>query len=112
MKLLNLSNDVKIESFHKYSTEEHIVGKWIDGSDLYEKTISASVAKADDQNIGSLDYTTLISITGFFSSSGSYYPINTTFSNTSYRLVYAKNGAIYISSTGVGNVQLTIRYTK
>ena len=25
--------------YHKYSTEEHIVGEWIDGSTLYEKTI-------------------------------------------------------------------------
>lgn len=25
--------------YHKYSTEEHIVGEWIDGSTLYEKTV-------------------------------------------------------------------------
>lgn len=25
--------------YHKYSTEEHIVGEWIDGKTLYEKTI-------------------------------------------------------------------------
>lgn len=26
------------EEYHKYSTEEHIVGEWIDGSPVYEKT--------------------------------------------------------------------------
>lgn len=28
-----------LEEGHVYSTNEHVIGKWIDGSDLYEKTI-------------------------------------------------------------------------
>lgn len=31
----------KVESGLTYSTDEHIVGKWIDGRDVYEKTYSA-----------------------------------------------------------------------
>ena len=27
------------EEYHKYSTEEHVVGVWVDGKPLYEKTI-------------------------------------------------------------------------
>ena len=26
--------------YHKYSTDEHIVGEWIDGKPLYEKTVN------------------------------------------------------------------------
>ena len=29
-------------SLHEYSTTEHIVGKWIDGSDIWEKTIDVT----------------------------------------------------------------------
>ena len=37
-----LSNAVK-PPIHKYSTEEHIVGEWIDGKPVYEKTFSVEI---------------------------------------------------------------------
>lgn len=37
LKISAIASDVKATI--DYSTEEHIIGKWIDGSDLYEKTI-------------------------------------------------------------------------
>jgi hypothetical protein len=29
---------------HKYSTDEHVVGTWIDGKPLYEKTVNTTIA--------------------------------------------------------------------
>lgn len=55
----------KVENIGKYSTEEHIVGKWIDGSDIYEVTtdlgesgVSVGGGTSADSNIpiGTIDF--------------------------------------------------------
>jgi len=50
--------------YHKYSTEEHIVGEWIDGKTLYEKTIELNITTSTNQ--GANIYTGEISISTFF----------------------------------------------
>ena len=37
-------------SMHNYSTDEHIVGTWIDGSTLYEKTITIQKSSISSGN--------------------------------------------------------------
>lgn len=39
------------DNLHEYSTEEKIVGKWIDGKPIYEKVVSFSLS-----GMGSLSY--------------------------------------------------------
>lgn len=39
--LVNITDDEGVaDSWHVYSTTERLVGKWIDGSDIYEKTFT------------------------------------------------------------------------
>lgn len=39
--LVNITDDEGVaDSWHVYSTDEKLVGKWIDGSDIYEKTFT------------------------------------------------------------------------
>ena len=36
------------DNLHEYSTEEKIVGKWIDGKPLYQKTVIYDITSTDD----------------------------------------------------------------
>ena len=38
--LINITDEAENGFYHEYSTSEQIVGKWIDGSTLYEKTVT------------------------------------------------------------------------
>jgi hypothetical protein len=37
--------------YHEYSTSEQVVGKWLDGSPLYEKTLQITMPSANESNI-------------------------------------------------------------
>ena len=41
--------------YHEYSTEEHVVGKWIDGKVLYEKTVACTANGETSHNIQNID---------------------------------------------------------
>ena len=62
----------EIESnLHEYSTEEKVVGKWIDGKPIYEKVISGTIIGSPSDWIDFYDCTelnidTMIEIKGFF----------------------------------------------
>lgn len=45
-------------SNHDYSTTEHVVGTWIDGSILYEKTVNFTTTSSSDYTIQSLSLLT------------------------------------------------------
>lgn len=104
-----------------YSTDEHVVGKWIDGSTLYEKTIDCgalpnSTQKLIDPDISNLNK--IIEIKGF--ATGSSY-------NDAYPLPFAgpataDNIAAYFDGTNIKirtatnlstyNAYITLQYTK
>lgn len=61
------SNDGSGSSMHEYSTEEHVVGTWIDGKPIYEKTIVfdnyvgyGDMGSNQNANISSLNIDTII----------------------------------------------------
>ena len=103
-----------------YSTTEHIIGKWIDGSTLYEKTINyGSMPNNDrvliDHNISNL--AAIYEIRAIAVGSGGYFSIptaNPTAANASVN--------VEASTTQVGirtgrdfssyNAYITLRYTK
>ena len=120
---------------HTYSTTEQVVGTWIDGSPVYEKTYSTSIASGETYvNIPFSDITNLssvISLEGFFDNQIPFTlngAINCIPNGSKHFFVeslnqYEEYG--YISSTGVRvrrnssneysstpPVYLTIRYLK
>lgn len=117
--------------FHEYSTAEQIVGAWVDGSPVYEKTVVGTFTNGSTRldipfGIGSNNFS-IISVEGVFFQLGSPLssPFNTTSpSEASYSIksiegysLYADNGirierqnAQAYGSTPT--VYVTIRYTK
>lgn len=77
---------------HHYSTSEQVVGTWIDGKPIYEKTIvwNDTTAKAYvRKDIHDLNIDTLVSITGFFNRLESnnkvyWYPFNSMEASSEY----------------------------
>lgn len=102
---------------HTYSTEEKVVGKWIDGKPIYEKTFSITITNNVDNfvsdNFGDkvlrhfqIDFN---GISNNLTSSNNY--SDTLFINTSNQLMY------YISRTGswwngLNTANITVQYTK
>ena len=102
-----------------YSTEEHIVGKWIDGKAVYEKTVymgsvnnSGGVTLQHD--ITSLNIDKIISITGFAYTPTQFRNIPHGYLGQEHVNGFADNNTLYISSQGyaVGECYLTIKYVK
>lgn len=117
--------------YHKYSTEEQVVGEWIDGSTLYQRTIvttmpEVTLDKTDAKNntsIGaSIDYAQLISCERYNNTTN--IPISQYFYNTEYGVfVYIKGNndtsnanTVELHSNCEGwsgqTVYITIQYTK
>lgn len=105
--------------YHKYSTEEHIVGEWIDGKPIYEKTI---VSNWDSQQTLTtntwtnldlsnmpLNIDTLVNSELLFNGPNSK---NNYLFNISYSV--NSNGINYYTTISYNFVQLrlTIQYTK
>ena len=110
-----------------YSTDEHVIGTWIDGKTLYEKTIlfnnetidaNGYVEKQLSQSIYGLDKALFQKI--IHVANGDYYELNsqiasTTFAN--YAITAALNANTLILSRGsssaiTGDFIATIQYTK
>ena len=102
-----------------YSTEEHIVGKWIDGKTVYEKTIYMGTVNNNDgvvlqHSISSLNIDKMLSITGFAYTPTQFRNIPHGYIGQEYANGYADNNTLFIASKGyaIGECYLTIKYTK
>lgn len=117
---IKYGDTVKRKDYHVYSTEEKIVGEWIDGSTLYEKTLEIASISADGDNLiphGITGLANLIGYSGYCTYAGedqlnipylagsSFITINTW---NSTNLVFRKSNLSYSAT----NVKVTIRYTK
>ena len=106
------------EEYHKYSTEERIVGEWVDGSTLYERTYSYSISSETSQEIATLDSNIVVKeIKGIIHNNGNdmtipwidasfFYNI---YSTSAHKLTAIKKNAG--DWTGQA-VEITICYTK
>lgn len=109
---------------HKYSTEEHIIGTWIDGSTLYEKTVEVSHTFAyGDNDIELFSGVSFVSSdikeydVAFVNSSGYTSKLiksltdDTCYVNSNNKLVlyYSCNAS---GGIGARTVRVTIKYTK
>lgn len=101
---------------HTYSTTEQIVGTWIDGSDVYEKTISVSSVSLSSGGYETVDtitgLDTIISCNGYVVEGNLKYTLNDISlrviqDGTSVKL-YSPSGTTWTISSGA----IIIRYTK
>jgi hypothetical protein len=105
---------------HHYSTDEHVIGIWIDGKPLYERifNLTSGITIGDYTNIA-LDTTTnkIKNLDGYIErSNGAIDKINGYIQSddTSRMAIRADKIEVYISSdfTGVSELWVIIQYTK
>lgn len=107
-----------------YSTAEHIIGTWADGSTLYERTLTKTVTTGTSpiQLFSSSDLPgvlQIVDIQGFFKEANDVntIPINMYINNSSWTCAYVAGqqeiyGFAKWSSLSTLDLVLTIRYTK
>jgi len=111
--------------YHKYSTEEHIVGEWIDGKTLYEKTVQIPSSAISSHTFTDSDLTnadTKLIVSGYYYTTDTILSLNQceteTASNTTYytRIGFRRSdNSLYLYVVGYNNVQgavVTLQYTK
>ena len=106
------------QTFHNYSTAEQVVGTWIDGSTLYEKTIEKVVTCGSEQTIISTtdipNLDKIITVDGSFGGAPLTYYDSANY--RSYVFVdnsnHALKGYIKFDNTPTMNSYFIIRYTK
>lgn len=112
-------------STHHYSTSEQVIGTWIDGKPLYEKTVSFTVATRGLNNyahgISNVKFVTSVNGVVLRASDNTAMPVNmarTSSDNDTSMLIGAQAGSTNISifarnSDAVnGTAYVTIQYTK
>lgn len=113
---------------HHYSTDEQVVGTWIDGSTLYEKTvISTSELSKNAMNqiaLGITDIDVCVSVSGFasYGSNNTYIPLPYGDKGNSLICLMNINKALSVANVWVGSdytspstvniVIITLQYTK
>lgn len=111
----------KMEAKHNYSTEEQIVGTWIDGKPIYEKTLVITSFTGGDStvnhNIENMDVTTARVIDGYYLVFGSVpIPPNCYYNADAYTTTYIDNNTTIHLRLGntwtCTKVVITIQYTK
>ena len=121
IRLSDFANQIySISGGHDYSTTETVVGTWIDGETLYEKTIPATWSTSD--NVIALDFTPDII---FFVLGGSYKKDrNNNIAHLGYYVDSSNNTRAYyrksdnsivcqtVGANYTGTGFLTIQYTK
>ena len=84
------------DNLHEYSTEEKIVGKWLDGRNVYEKTLEiTSFTNGDslvDHGIENIDVITSRVVDGYYLVFGSVpIPTNCFYNTSAYTTTYVEN---------------------
>lgn len=110
---------------NNYSTTEHVIGKWIDGSTLYEKTVDFgalpnATTKSVAHGISNINKIVSISAVATRSSDGTAIAIPNAYPSTNYitegAYIDIQNTNIRITTgankTAFDNTYVTLRYTK
>lgn len=108
----------ELGNIHNYSTEEKVVGKWIDGKPIYEKTFSSITITNNTDNFVSDDFGNKTirhlqidfnGISNTLSSSNGY--TDTLFVNDNNQLIYyfSRSGSWW---DGLNTANITVQYTK
>lgn len=108
---------------NNYSTDEQVVGTWIDGKPLYQKTVEITTPSALDTNtnvydLSSLSISNIVYMNGYIiNSTGNEYPLNYHNKGTQdYATTWYRSGAIGMAvgsdSTKNKTAYVTLQYTK
>lgn len=101
-----------------YSTTEHIVGKWIDGSDIYETTVQFGAlpnTATKAYNHGITNIGTVISINAIGNTNEPRIPIPFVFNDETYINIYVNSTSFIVTTDRDASSYIgvaTIRYTK
>lgn len=98
---------------HHYSTDEQVVGTWIDGSTIYERVfdlgsdISIPNTEFVETSIDATNISKVIQVTGMYSTGVTVYPLMANIGNNKIRLQSDRNGAV-----GASVRYVILSYTK
>ena len=116
-----LIGNLKSSTYDTYSTNETVVGKWIDGKPIYRKTfnnISVTSSEHSDITIATgLTIDNLINISGYLVNSGRWIitlnSVDITYANM-VRVAYDKQTSSLqlVAQNWTGTATVTIEYTK
>lgn len=100
-----------------YSTEEQVIGKWIDGKPLYRKIIETSVNQGVQKiyDVSNMNLDDIIRMNGSISQSGgSIVPIPYGTSSNDFAVVYypKSSNQIEVNTSRAGIVNIILEYTK
>lgn len=98
---------------HKYSTEEKVVGEWIDGRPIYEQTIRQSVTSSMF-NITHDETFEIKKFDGFLKNNTDVFPLNFYWSSGDYINTFHRNNTFMIKIVGesLDEIFIIIQYTK
>lgn len=107
----------KVDKLSTYSTDEQVIGKWIDGKKLYRRVITISDYSANSDtsyDISKFNYETITSINVTSKSSTGYVRIAPFYyKNTDYALIWIFNNILHYKSSFANIiVYITLEYTK
>lgn len=123
-RLFKKNNEYMLSKTNSYSLEEQVIGTWVDGKPLYQRTFSATTPSSSSAAI-IIDTTILdtsiiekvVSIKGTVkSTSGLFMPINLYYSSSEFICTYYHPNGIYML-TPYKSYQntacfITLQYTK
>lgn len=107
--------------FDNYSTDELVIGKWIDGKPIYRKTYqitNITSSNTDLVDVSDLNFDTIIKLYGFIRSNpGMCMPMPLTDSSTNYNVLFLVGSKIrgrvaFGTGGSVRDCYVTIEYTK
>ena len=114
-----LIGNLKSSTYDVYSTNETVVGTWIDGKPIYRKVVQGNItSKEQSLFVVNANVETMISIRGYDVSNGIYYfPFNYTQDGSTQKAIFYKKDTDTIefrsNSSKSGEVFVVIlEYTK
>ncbi len=112
-----VANTLYANTYHNYSTEEHVVGTWIDGKPLYEKSYSVSTPSAID-TVNQIIPISGLNIVNIFGVYDNRLPINFYYEEDNRISTWVNDAKTYIVNKTPYSLMLnlsgnvTIQYTK
>lgn len=87
-----LIGNLKSSTYDVYSTNETVVGTWIDGKPIYRKVVQGNITSKDQSLfVVNANVETMISIRGYDFSNGIYYfPFNYTQNGSTQKAIFYK----------------------
>ena len=115
-----LKNKINASTSDIYSVDEHVVGTWIDGQPVYEKTLvdnmGGSAGDGKTIDITELFIEQVVELNGFFDIETAFLPLNFYLDDSSrtYAFIDMENNNIFYRNTkwDFSGVIFTLRYTK